>query len=122
MTERDTLLAIHELQVRTAEDVGEMRGELRSVVADVAMVRDGFQRQGQALGHLQATCAATRSQYERRLKRISSEVGLVREDTGVIHRDDLERKTKRKLLRWLLAGVGVIITGVGIPLLLHFWR
>lgn len=122
------LTAIYELQVETAEKMGNMHGRLCSIEADVSVVREGFVRQGLVLGELQATCATTREQHERRMKRQSDEInslgGDVKEVTdvtqiGKICREEQERarSKRRDLIRWIIAsliaagGVAVAIVG-----------
>lgn len=114
---KNGLDAIHTLLVSTAEKIGDMHGRLHHVEADVAAVRVASISQGQVLAQLQQTCASRGVHCERRFKRISQDVGIVREDTGVIELEQARRKTiwwtVAKIAAALLALAGLVTGALG---------
>ena len=112
MTDRDLLASIHTLQVRTAEQIGEIQGRVHSIEADVSAVRVSSVQQGLAIAAL--PCAANMA----RLARLSEEVHKlggsltdVREDTDVLHLEDMRRKT----IWWTVAKVaGAVLALAGL--------
>ena len=112
MTDRDLLASIHTLQVRTAEQIGEMQGRVHSIDTEMSAVRQGFVQQGLAIAAL--PCA----QHLSRLTRLSEEVHKlggsitdVREDTDVLHLEDMRRKT----VWWTIAkAAGAVLALAGL--------
>lgn len=103
--------AIHALLVSTSEKVGDMHGRLHHVEADVQAVRVASIAQGQVLAQLQQTCSQRGVHCELRFKRISQDVGMVREDTGVIELEQVRRRT----IWWTIAKiVGALVALAGL--------
>lgn len=117
MTDRDLLVSI-------AEGLGQVRGRIDGVAADVSLIREGYQQQGLVLGQLQKTCAARGAGCAARLARQSEEIARlggsveeVEEVSEVLHVADIRRKaiwwTVVKVAGALVAMIGIATGAIG---------
>lgn len=114
------LIDIYELQVKTAATVGDIQGRLHYVEADVSGIRASVIDHGRQIALLQQTCAGrmercreARDGIRDRVKKISHEVGMVKEDTGVIHLERAQDNAAQDATWKLLAKIGAAIVAVG---------
>jgi hypothetical protein len=112
MTDRDLLAAIHTLQVRAAEQVGEIQGRVHNIEADVAVVRESSVQQGLAIAAL--PCAQNRARMAKlseEVHRLGGSLTDVREDTDVLHLEDMRRRT----VWWTIAkAAGAVLALAGL--------
>lgn len=115
-----SLLDIYELQVSTAGDIGDIKARLHYLEADTASIRTAVVDHGRNISLMQQTCAGrlercseSRGTIRERVKRISHEVGMVKEDTGVIHLERAQDNAAQDATWKLLAKIGAAIVAVG---------